>query len=64
MLLKVSPVLPATAAHAEMTVEIAAQALQVLAVVIVAGPVVVVAMVPQLQHPLLQPRHKPPLFLN
>ena len=64
MPLKVFPVLPATAAHAETTVVIAALALLVLAVVIVVAhkAVVVVATVPQLQQPLPQHRHKLPIF--
>lgn len=64
MLLKASPVLQATVAHAEMTVEIAVQALLVPAVVTVAVQVVVVAMVPQHQHPHQQPRLNLPFLLN
>ena len=61
MPLKVSPVLPATAAHAETIVVIAAQALLALAVVsvLVDLKVVVVATVAVLQlRPRLLPRHK------
>lgn len=65
MPLKVFPVLPVTAAHAETTVEIAALALLVLAVVsVLADLKVVVATVPQLRPQPLQPRHKLPHFLN
>lgn len=63
MLLKASPVLPVIVAHAEMTVEIAVQALQDLAVVTVVAQVVV-AMAPQLQHPLQQPRPNLPFLSN
>ena len=62
MPLKVCPVLPVIVAHAEMTVEIAVQALLVLVVVTVAVQVAVVVMVLQLLHPLQQPRlNLPPL---
>lgn len=58
MPLKACPVLPATVAHAEMTVVIAALALLVLAVVSVHVDLKVVATVAVLHlRPLLLPRH-------
>ncbi len=65
MPLKAFPVLLATVAHVETTVEIAALALLVLAVVIVVvrKAVVVVATVPQLlRPPRLQPKHNCSFF--
>jgi hypothetical protein len=64
MPLKVFPVLPATVAHAEMTVEIAALALLVPAVAsVLADLKVVVATVAVLQlRPLLLPRHNCSFF--
>lgn len=63
MLLKACPALPASVARAAMTVVIAVQALLVPVVVTAADLKVVVAMVPQLLHPL-QPRLNCPTFLN
>ncbi len=63
MLLKVCPVLPASAVRAVTTVVTAVQALLVLVVVTAADLKVVAAMVPQLLHPL-QPRLNRPTFLN